>query len=291
MDISYSFKSALKSLFKERWINLLSIITVSSSLLIITLTIFFLYNIEIASNRLPERYSLTIYLKNNLSDNEINGIIDTIKRRNDVAELKYIPKEDALKELAEVLKDYDDILKGLDENPLSSSIDLKIKREFVDPLYVKKISDELKKISGIEDIYSGENIVESIHILKRSIRNMSIIIFVAISAGIVFVTYSTVKILFYRKKEEIEIFKLLGASRNFIRMPFLFEGAFIGLAGGLLAVLGTFIFYFAITYRLSLIFPLLKSMILPMEIIISLPIIGLLMGIAGSLIAIGRIRY
>lgn len=290
MALSYSFKSAFQSLCREKWINILSILTVASSLLIITLTAFFLYNIESIANHLPERFSIVAYLKDNLSQEETQSIIDTLKKREEIVNLKYTSKDDAIKELKHTLKDTSYILEGLNENPLSSSIEIRLKKDFVTSSNVKQISEEIKKISGIDDVYYGEKIAEAIHLLKKSIQNMSIIIFLTISTGVVFVTYSTVKILFYRRKEEIEIIKLLGATKGFIRMPFLIEGGAIGFFGGILGTIGALLFYFAITYRLSMVIPMLKTLVFPLEILIFLPITGIALGIIGSVIALGRLK-
>ncbi|MBF0505886.1 MAG: hypothetical protein HQL09_03525 [Nitrospirae bacterium] len=290
MTMSYSFISAFKSLGREKWINILSTLTVASSLLIITLAVFFLYNIELIANHLPERFSMMAYLEDPLSREETRNIIDSLKKRPEVANVKYISRDDALIELKHTLKDSRSLLEGLDENPLTSSIEIKLRREFVTPSSTSRIAEEIRKIPGIDTIYYGERIAEAIHLLKQSVRNISIIIFLTISLGVVFVVYSTVKILFYRKNEEIEIIKLLGATSGFIRTPFLIEGGIIGLSGGILGIVGAFVFYFAVTYRLSTVIPILKTLVFPFEVLIALPFVGIILGVIGSAIAIGRIR-
>lgn len=111
------------------------------------------------------------------------------------------------------------------------------------------------------------------------------------SAGMLFVCYSTVKILFYRKEREIETYKLLGATRGFIRSPFLIEGAVIGLFGGIIGLIGIMALYSLVVLKLGLTFPLFKSIIFPIDISFYLPFAGLVLGITGAAIAIGRIRY
>src|SRR5271157_4308914 len=103
MAFSYSFKSALKSLEREIWINILSTLTVGSSLLIITLAVFFLYNMELIANHLPERFSMMAYLKDPLSQGETQQIMDSLKKRPDVAKIRYISKEEAMLELKQTL--------------------------------------------------------------------------------------------------------------------------------------------------------------------------------------------
>jgi len=112
-----------------------------------------------------------------------------------------------------------------------------------------------------------------------------------LSTGIVFVCYSTVKILFYRRKEEIETFKLLGATKGFIRTPFLIEGAVIGTAGGILGLLGIFAFYYLVILRLSVAMPIFKMILFPSDLFLPLPFIGMFLGITGAVIALGRLKY
>ncbi len=288
--MSYSFKVAFKSLYREKWINLLSIFTVGSSLLIITLTVFFLYNLELITGHLPERFSMMIYLKDNLAQEEVQNVLSTLRKRPDVAKLKYISKDEALKELKETLHDTNYILEGLDDNPLAASFEMRLKKDFVNAASAAKIAGEIKKMPGIDSVYYGEKIAEAINLLKRSVENISLIIFLTIALGVVFVTYSTVKILFYRRKEEIEILKLLGATGGFIRAPFLIEGGAIGLMGGVLGTIGAFAFYIAVTYRLSIVIPILKTLVFPPGLLIALPLTGIILGIIGSAIAIGRLR-
>jgi cell division transport system permease protein len=290
MTLSHSFKAAFQSLRREKWINLLSILTVASSLLIATLTVLTLYNIELVTNHLPERFSMLIYLKDGLSHEETEGVIAKLKQRPDVAKLTHISKEEAVKELKNTFKDSLAILDGLDENPLASSIELKLKQNFVNASTTTRIAEEVKKMHGVDNVYYGEKIAEAIYLFKKSVQNVSAIILLTVSLGVVFVTYSTVKILFYRRNEEIEILKLLGATGNFIRAPFLIEGGIIGLLGGALGTVGAFVFYFAVTYRLSVVIPILKTLVFPPGILGTPPIIGIFLGIIGSVLAIGRLR-
>ncbi len=106
-----------------------------------------------------------------------------------------------------------------------------------------------------------------------------------------FVCYSAIKLLFYRKIEEIETYKLLGATKWFIRAPFIIEGATIGITGGILSLLGMLLLYYSVILRLSLTIPLFKTLLFPINLSFILPVIGAGIGILGAFIAIGRIKY
>jgi cell division transport system permease protein len=111
------------------------------------------------------------------------------------------------------------------------------------------------------------------------------------SAGVIFVCYSTIKIAFYRRKEEIETFKLLGATRGFIRAPFVIEGSVLGVCGGLAGMAAAFAFYYVLFYKVVVTIPILKILVFPFETFPALPVAGLLLGIGGAVIALGRIRF
>ncbi len=291
MYILYGAKTAVKSMVQEKWINLLCVMTVASSLLIIVLTGLFIYNIDYLAEKLHERFGMVIFLEDNLSKEEIESIINKVHQRQEVEGLRYISKDEALKELRERLKDDSYIFDGLEVNPLSPALEIKLKRSYINPQQVIKTSTELKTLKGINDVYSAEKIAEVISAFYKSVSNMGLIILATLASGIIFVVYSTVKILFYRRKDEIETLKLLGATRSFIRVPFLFEGGIIGFMGGLISIGISLVFYFAVTYRLSSVFPLLQTLLYPTEIIAIFPLVGIVLGVTGALIAVGRLRF
>jgi len=288
--LSYSTKTAFQSLMKEKWINLLSVLTVAASLLVSAMAIIAIYNVEIVTRALPEKFTMVVYLKDSIKPQDTQKLMGQLMGKAYVAGAKYISREQALTELKRTLRDVSNVIEGLDENPLSAAIELKLKKESVTGSSVKKISADIKTLPGVDDIYYEEKIAETVSLLKTSIENFSLIILGVIIFVVLFVISSTVKILFYRRKSEIEIIKLLGATGGFIRAPFLIEGGVIGFLGGLFATLGAVIFYFTLTTSFSAFMPLLRTLIMPVEIVVLMPIAGILMGVAGSLISVGRLR-
>ncbi|MBI4823025.1 MAG: ABC transporter permease [Nitrospirae bacterium] len=288
---AYTFRFALSSLYKEKWINLLSALTIATGLILMTMVFSILYNINLATQRLPDRFSITVFLDEGIDEEKTKGIIQTIKGNNSVKDLKYISKDDALKELKTLTKDSAYILDGVEENPLPPSVVITLKRELVSEASVKNLSSELMKVQGIAEVYYGEKFLSSIQAIKGGAEKISLLILIALSAGVIFVCYSTVKILFYRKKEEIETLQLLGATKGFIRAPFIIEGGAIGAVAGLTALAGILMLKYFITLKLSESFPALQSMSVPVETVFYVPLTGLLIGLVGAVIALGRIRF
>jgi len=291
MTFSYSFRLALQSILREKWIYLLSVMTIAAGLLFTTITVLFVYNIDSATKKLPEKFSVMLYLSDTISQQERDNIITTVQKDRAVDKAVFIPKDQALKELKSTLKDSAFILEGLGENPLPDSLEIKFKSDAVGPDAVQRLANSVKDMKGIQDMEYGENFLSAVHSLRTGMKTIGMTIFIIMSVGMLFVCYSTVKILFYRKDREIETYKLLGATRSFIRTPFLLEGAVIGFAGGLLSLIGILTLYYVLVFRLSSTFPLLKLIAFPIDLSLAIPLSGLLIGITGAAIAIGRIRY
>ncbi len=287
----YSFKVALRSLWFYRWINLLSILSIATGLFIFGVVLFSLYNIERATHRAPEKFTITVFLKDRAKESEIQSLVNRLSDEKLISRVKYISKDEALRELKESLKDAAYVLEGLDENPLFPSIEIKLKEDAFNRRDVDYFIKRLRRLDVVEDVFYGEDIFSSIKSLYRNFRVASILLIVLFSVAIVFVSYSTVKILFFKRAEEIEIYKLLGATKGFIRGPFIFEGTMIGLFGGLIGSAGLLALFDLLKGLGNPEIPLVRMLVLPPEIVAVIPVSGLILGLIGSVIAIGRLRY
>ena len=291
MPAPYALKLAAQSLFREKWINLLSVLTIGSGLLVISVAFLAAYNIQAATGRLPEKFSMVIYLEDGASTSQVDHAVLSLKKNPAVSSVTYVSKEDAMKELKAAVRNADELFEGIDENPLPASLEVKLKKDQVGPDTAKRIAAEAQSLDGVKEVDYGEKFLSSLYSLQRGVKSLGMMLITVMAAGVIFVCYSTVKILFYRRSEEIETFKLLGATGWFIRFPFLLEGSVIGFAGGLLSLAGMVSFYYFGLLKLSLTSPVFGAVLFPTKMFLPLPLIGLLLGLAGSAIALGRLRY
>lgn len=291
MGAPYSLRLAVESILREKWIYLVAALTIAVSLVFSALTVLLVSNIDTATKRLPERFSIMLFLDDAISPDERDALMSTVQKNSAVERITFIPKEQALQELKRTVKNADVILEGLGDNPLPDAIEVKLKKESVGPESVRRITDSLKGVKGIQEVAYGEEFLATINTLGKSVRNIGIVIVLLMAIGMLFVCYSTVKILFYRRDREIETYKLLGATKGFIRMPFLIEGAVIGCAGGILSFLTILGFSSLFLGRFQTAFPLLALFAFPVHLALIIPVAGTLIGIGGAAIAIGRIKY
>ncbi len=293
MSTGYSFRFAFESLKKDFWINVIAALSAGVGLFLVAILSITFYSINSVTKKLPEKFTIILYLKDNTPADEINKLLTDLKNNSMVKSARLITKDSALNELKKRLKDSSFLVEGLDENPLPDSVEIRLSSEAVEKALLKDFIKELRSISYVDDVDYGEELMESIVMIKKTVETSGIAFMAVILTGIVFNFYTTIKILFYRRKEEIETFKLLGASGGFIRAPFLIEGSAIGIAGGLVASF----MLFGLTQVFGLLsqrLPFIASLnIQPymLSFLIILPLSGALLGVAGAFLSIGRIRY
>jgi cell division transport system permease protein len=289
----YSMQSALKNLWMEKWINILTTLSVGVGLLILSTFVTVTLNMDSVLKRWARSFGIVVYLDDNISAEATGTVREFFKRDPDIVEVTYISEDEAIKELRTILGKDASLLDDLKDNPLPSSFELKLKSALLQPVFVKKKAEEIEKMSGVAQVQYGEKWLASLNTVSRIMKASALFMGGAILIAIIFITYNTIKIFFYRRKEEIETLKLLGATKSFIRLPFLIEGLVIGLLGGMIGSLALYGIHSLLVAKGFDFIPSIRAIIIsiPDEIFLSIPLAGALMSLAGSFFAVGRIRY
>jgi len=291
--LRYSIQRAMRSIWREKWINLLTILSVSIGLLIFCMFMIISKNLDTLLERWAKGYGLVVYLNKEITQGQINKLESIFRRDGDIESVIFVSVDDAYNEVRRLLGDNEFILDVFQENPLPPSFELKLKEEVLTPDLVKKKADEIIKIQGVDDVQYAEKWLSSLYSVSKALRFSSLAIGVAIFTAVTFIIYSTIKIFFYRRKDEIETLKLLGATRMFTRMPFLIEGIFIGTWAGILSTV--FLYIIGLLIKSTFInLPQilhLATLSIPGYMFVLLPITGAFLSLIGSFIAVGKIRY
>ncbi len=291
--LGYCLKAACRSIWREKWINLLAVLSVGIGLLILSAFSIITVNIDSLLQKWARSFGIVIYLQDSISSEQKSALEAKLQRDPVVKAVRFISQEDALKEMRQSLGDKAVILDAFRENPLPASFEIKLDEEGLSPEAVRNKAAELRKLPGVEDVQYGEKWLASLYSVSRGMKIGAVIVGLIIFVAITFMTYSTIKIFFYRKKDEIETLKLLGATRNFTRLPFLIEGIFIGALGGILSALAVLAVHTLGASQLAGYFPSVKLFLssFPAILYALIPVAGAIMSLAGSFIAVGKIRY
>lgn len=283
----------MKNLWRSRWINFLTIISISVGLFLVSAYLLITVNADSAINRWSRGFGMIVYLQENIGDDQRDSMKEILLQDREIVGVSYISRTDALETLREVLGARASVIEELDENPLPSSFELKLARNVINPARVAAKAESIRQLHGVEDVQYGEEWLSSLNTLIKVLSIIGLFLGVAIFIAITFTTYTTIKILFYRRIDEIETMKLLGATRSFIKLPFLIEALFIGLFSGILSALLLFALHSFTAVKMIEFLPSMRVLMvhLPIEGYLAIPAAGAVLSLIGSFFATGRIRY
>ena len=189
---------------------------------------------------LRSKYKIEVFFKQDVSNEEAVGLIHRIKKIKGVRTATIIEKEDAMR----IFKDQfgENITDILGYNPLPVSAVVNVDRTRRNPLRVEPIIKEIRTIDRVEEIRYQGNLINKIEMNYKRVSDRfpyfsGIIIFIA-----VLIIYNTIKLSVYSRRDLIRSLQLIGATRLFVKLPFIIEGIFIGLISVILvfpALMGT----------------------------------------------------
>lgn len=172
------------------------------------------------------KYKVEVFFKQDVSNEEAVGLIHQIKQIDGIRTATIIEKDDAIR----IFQDQfgEDIVDILGYNPLPVSAVVNLTRTSIDPIMVDPIIRSIKAIDRVEEIRYQGNLIKKIERnYRRVIERLPHIAFVVIIIAVLII-YNTVKLSVYSRKELIKTLHLIGATKLFIKMPFIIEGFTIG---------------------------------------------------------------
>ncbi len=292
----YFIKEALSNSKKNFGTTFGAIVTIFLSLLVIGVFMVTSLVIEKVVQSIESQVSITIFLGDEASENDVNALISSIESLPEVAAVTYINKDQALEKFKEMSSS--GIADQLDGNPLPASLEI----ELSDPEQVQAVVDAImaepvysKVIDNPEDpsdsIRYGQQIVKQLFAVTDIIRIVCIVLVVMlIFVALVFIN-NTIRLAILARRKEIAIMRLVGASNGFIRGPFLMEGALQALVGAGLAVLSIHVLASQFLPQLSSLLswlPIDYTSMQLWQVYLLLVGVGLVIGLFGSAWAMRR---
>ncbi|MFM7079488.1 MAG: cell division protein FtsX [Bacteroidota bacterium] len=180
-----------------------------------------------------ENLELTVVVLPESKDEEIKTLMEALQKSESVKSVKLVSKEQAAEEMKKELGE--DFVEFLGYNPLLASLDVRMNSGFTDSEYVNALKDQISKYPIVKQVYFQQSLVDSVN---RNIRLFSIVILsfgllLALVAGALI--NNTIRIALYSKRMVIKSMRLVGATKAFIRKPFVVAGVLQGLYGGIIA--------------------------------------------------------
>ena len=245
---------------------------------------------------LERKIDISVSFKKSTAENQILDVKRDLEALEDVAEVSYVSADEALVNFRERHKDNPEILASIEElgseNPLPATLNIKAK----DPTSFSGIAEFLKgkNYPAVEKVnyFENQKVIERLSAIVRGVRSVGIAIVLVLGFVAVLVAFNTVRIAIYTSREEINIMKLVGATNWYIRGPFMVEG----VLHGVIAAIATALLFFPVVWLASSrILELIPTVNLQtyfnenfMEFGLILLVIGIVLGVGSSMIAIRR---
>ncbi len=208
----------------------------------------FVINSKRLSDNFKEEIVMTVFFKTEAKDSVLKAFRNELKTASFAKNFEYVSKEVAAKKHMKVIGE--DFMQFLGANPLQNSFDIRLKAEYVNDKGITKVVNRLQKNEMIADIVYDKQLVT---LVNDNINNISFwILFVCSIFAIVSVLLinSSLRLAIYANRFIIKTMQMVGATRAFIRKPFIKQSVYLGLIGSLLAIfaISGFLIYIQTTY-------------------------------------------
>lgn len=226
-SLSYFWGETFRSLFRNRFMAIASVLTVTLSMFILGVFLSAVLNINHMASYLENQVEMTVYLKDGLTTDQVMGIGKYLKAQPGMKEIKFTSKDQAMKDFRERMGDQQGLLDAINGNPLPASYQM----SFQTPEQLKTAAEVVAKYQGVETVQYGKDIIEQLYKVAQVIRLSGIVLIIFLAGAELFIISNTIRLTVFARRREIQIMKYVGASNGFIRWPFLFEGMVIGFLG------------------------------------------------------------
>ena len=284
-----SFKEAFKSVFRNFSLSIASVTCTTITLILVSIAILFSYNINSVTKKLEDELTIIVYLEKDATSDQEKELENKILNIKNVEEVKFKSKEEWKFEMQNYSTTLNTTLSYLKENPLLDSFIVKVK----DVRDLRKTTEKIQEEEIVRTAEYGEGMVEQLVSIFDVVERVTIIIVLALVLVTAFLINNTIKLTIFSRRSEIEIMRLVGTSNYAIKLPFIFEGLFLGIIGSIIPIILTIYGYMIVYTRLdghlfSNMLELVKPFNFVLYVSLILVVIGSIVGIFGSYKAVRK---
>jgi cell division transport system permease protein len=296
LTLSRTIKSGFQNFYRNGSLSIAAVSILTLSLLIISIIIVLSITANLGLKYIQDKIDIRVYFKSETSQTQMAAFRSEVVSSKEVKSADIVSKEQALAEFKKNNASKPEILQAIDaveENPLLASVNIKA----VNPEDYEKIANSIQNSTYKDDIASinyqqYKLVIDRFNTTIKTLRKTGIFLFALFSLIAILITFNVIRMTIFNHGTEIEIMRLVGASNNFIRLPFVFEGVIYGIVSAVVAI--------------ALLFPIVK-LVTPyivgsayvqiiqadfgkylVLIFLIQVVLGILLGVTSSLLAIRR---
>ncbi len=284
--VLFSFRRAWQGFWRNGLMSIAATATMTFMLLLLGGFWVVQAGLSAGLQYVEQKVQVVAYMKEDATQKQVDEAVAGVRLMPEVKDVVFVSKDDALARFRANLAErgQPDLTGSLDTNPLPASIEVYL----VDPNDFGAVVTQLESSAGVDRVDDVQQLVDRITTVTTVIRTVGIGALLLVGLTVLFIIVNTIRLAVTSRAEEIEIMRLVGASDAFIRWPFIFEGALVGLLGALATLL---ILAAAATPLSSLMLGFFR--VLPLEfgtlvrdVAVLVVVTGLGLGVVGSYVSV-----
>lgn len=286
MPIGYFIKEGLKIVLFHKKISILAIGVIALAIFFIGFFFLISYNLEAIGEVWEKEQKIIIFLDKDFQESSREEIEKEFSNKKFIKKWNFQSREEAFKSFK---KDFPSLVQGLEilsENPFLPSYELLTIPGFEEE--IKEFAKEIQKNKSVQEVQYDLTWLQKLNTLVFFLKYLGIALGFLLGIGAIIIVTNVVRIATLIHKDEMEILWLMGTPPSYIRGPFIFQGIYLGLGGGLLSIFLIYVIYQFFVYQIKNNFQLLWNFMalsfLPFSLILILLACGLICGLLGSLL-------
>lgn len=241
LTISRTLKSGFQNFYRNGSLTVAAVSILTLALLIISVIMVLSISANLGLKYIEDKIDIRVYFKSNVEEQDMMAFRSEVQKYKEVRSAEYISKNKALDDFRTANAGKPDILKAIEaveENPLLASANIKA----TNPEQYDVIAKSIENSSYKDDIASinyqqYKLVIDRFNTTIKTIRKTGVFLFVLFSLIAILITFNVIRMTIFNHGTEIEIMRLVGASNNFIRLPFVFEGVIYGAFAAVIAII------------------------------------------------------
>jgi cell division transport system permease protein len=245
--IGFSMRRAWHGFWRNGLMSLAATATMVLMLVLLSGLLILLTGLNATLNYVQQEVQVVAYLKDSATTTDIAALETSLAKMPQVTEVTYVSKEQAYKDFLTRHPDEEAVITSLPNNPLPASLQINLR----DPNDYVDVATYLNGQGTVDRVLNIQQTVDQMVTVINVLRAGGTVVLVVVGLIVLFIIVNTIRLAVMARSDEIEIMRLVGASDAFIRWPFIFEGALVGLLGAAITLGLLFLCQVPITNLLS----------------------------------------
>ena len=227
-NVTYLVKKGISSIWKNFLMSFASFCILMVSLLLVSCAVLLMMNVNKIMSNIEDTNEIIIYLKEDISDKQVEHIKSVLEKNQDITDVKYYSKEQALDDFRDNMAEYSELLDYLDKNPMPETFLVRVK----DLSKIRHVVNTVNDIEGVEQTKAPYDFASVLVQIRNTFTLIGGAVLIALVVVSIVIVSNSIRTSVFARRNEISIMRYVGATSGFIKAPFFVEGMFIGILAG-----------------------------------------------------------